>query len=57
MHWSRRLRNMMQTLARISLFKSLPPEAIRRLDARCIWRRAKAGECVLDYSVPSPRLG
>jgi len=48
---------MMQTLARISLFKSLPPEAIRRLDARCIWRRAKAGECVLDYSVPSPRLG
>jgi CRP/FNR family cyclic AMP-dependent transcriptional regulator len=38
-----------QTLARIPLFRSLTGEAIRRLDSQCIWRRAKARECVLDY--------
>jgi CRP/FNR family transcriptional regulator, cyclic AMP receptor protein len=38
-----------ETLARIPLFKSLPSEAIERLDSRCIWRRACANECILDY--------
>ncbi len=39
----------MSTLAGIPLFKSLDGEAIRRLDTQCAWRRAKAGEFVLDY--------
>ena len=38
-----------ETLARIPLFRSLDEDAIRRLDAACIWRRAAAKEWVLDY--------
>jgi CRP/FNR family cyclic AMP-dependent transcriptional regulator len=38
-----------ETLAHVPLFRSLAAEEIRRLDTQCIWRRAKAGECVLDY--------
>ena len=38
-----------ETLARIPLFRSLGEDAIRRLDAGCIWRRASAGEWVLDW--------
>ena len=38
-----------ETLARIPLFRSLDEDAIRRLDAGCIWRRAAAKEWVLDY--------
>lgn len=38
-----------QTLARIPLFKSLNREAIRRLDTQCIWRRANAGDDILQY--------
>ncbi len=38
-----------ETLARIELFRSLTPEQIRRLDTRCIWRRAGAKEWILDY--------
>ncbi len=38
-----------ETLARLPLFRSLGDDAIRRLDAGCIWRRAGAGEWVLDY--------
>jgi CRP/FNR family transcriptional regulator, cyclic AMP receptor protein len=38
-----------ETLARIELFQSLTAEEISRLDTRCIWRRAKAGEWILDY--------
>lgn len=38
-----------ETLARIELFRSLTPEQIRRLDTRCIWRRANAKEWILDY--------
>ncbi len=38
-----------ETLARIPLFRSLGDDAVRRLDAGCIWRRAGAKEWVLDY--------
>jgi CRP/FNR family transcriptional regulator, cyclic AMP receptor protein len=38
-----------ETLARIPLFKSLPAEAIERLDGVCIWRRAAPKECILDH--------
>ena len=38
-----------ETLARVPLFRSLDAKAIVQLDSRCIWRRAKAGEWVLDY--------
>ena len=38
-----------QTLAHMPLFKSLDSEAIRRLDTQCIWRRAGAGESILQY--------
>jgi CRP/FNR family cyclic AMP-dependent transcriptional regulator len=38
-----------ETLARIPLFRSLADDAIGRLDTQCIWRRAKARECILDY--------
>lgn len=38
-----------ETLARIELFRSLTPEEVRRLDTRCVWRRAAAKEWILDY--------
>jgi CRP/FNR family transcriptional regulator, cyclic AMP receptor protein len=37
-----------ETLARMPLFASLDPEEARALDTRCIWRRANAGEWVID---------
>jgi CRP/FNR family cyclic AMP-dependent transcriptional regulator len=39
-----------ETLARFTLFGALAEEAVKRLDSQCIWRRAKAGECILDYN-------
>jgi CRP/FNR family cyclic AMP-dependent transcriptional regulator len=39
-----------ETLARIPLFQALPKDEIRKLDTQCIWRRAQAGESVLDYN-------
>ncbi len=38
-----------ETLARIPLFHSLDADAVRRLDAACVWSRASAKEWVLDY--------
>ncbi|VTZ26153.1 Crp/Fnr family transcriptional regulator [Methylocella tundrae] len=38
-----------ETLARVELFHSLPPDIIARLDTRCIWRRARAKEWIIDY--------
>jgi CRP/FNR family transcriptional regulator, cyclic AMP receptor protein len=38
-----------ETLARIPLFRSLAAESIRRLDTQCIWRVAKAEDCILGY--------
>ena len=38
-----------ETLARIPMFRSLGEDAALRLDAGCIWRRARAKEWVLDY--------
>ena len=38
-----------ETLAKIDLFRSLSPEEIRILNSRCIWRRAKPKEWILEY--------
>jgi CRP-like cAMP-binding protein len=38
-----------RTLAAITLFRDLPAEAVKRLDARCIWRDAHAKEWIVDY--------
>jgi CRP/FNR family cyclic AMP-dependent transcriptional regulator len=38
-----------ETLARIPFFRSVPVETIRQLDSQCVWRRAAAKECILDY--------
>ncbi len=38
-----------ETLARIELFRSLNKDEIARLDTRCIWRRARAKEWIIDY--------
>jgi CRP/FNR family transcriptional regulator, cyclic AMP receptor protein len=38
-----------ETLARIDLFRSLSKDEIARLDTRCIWRRARAKEWIIDY--------
>ncbi len=43
------IRNL-ETLARIPLFQALPEADVQRLDTQCVWRRAKAGETVLDYN-------
>ena len=38
-----------ETLARIPLFRNVPAAAITKLDRQCAWRRAAAGEWLLDY--------
>ena len=38
-----------RTLARVPLFAALPPDDIKALDARCLWRRVGGGEWVIDY--------
>lgn len=38
-----------ETLSRIPLFNSLDQRAIKTLDARCMWRRVKAKEWIIDY--------
>jgi CRP/FNR family cyclic AMP-dependent transcriptional regulator len=38
-----------ETLARIALFRSLDPGAIRHLDTQCAWRRAPANQWIVDY--------
>jgi CRP/FNR family transcriptional regulator, cyclic AMP receptor protein len=45
-----------ETLAKIELFRSLTPEQIKLLDSRCIWRRAKAREWILDYQDESTEV-
>lgn len=45
-----------ETLAKIELFSSLSPEQIKLLDSRCIWRRAKAREWILDYQEESTEV-
>jgi CRP-like cAMP-binding protein len=39
-----------ETLARIPLFQAMPESDIGKLDTQCVWRRACAGECLLDYN-------
>ncbi|HKD21802.1 MAG TPA: hypothetical protein VKB71_07295, partial [Rhizomicrobium sp.] len=38
-----------ETLGSIPLFRKVPPAAIARLDRQCAWKRASAGEWLLDY--------
>jgi len=38
-----------ETLAKISLFRSLSASAVQRLDTQCIWRRASPKEWIIDY--------
>ena len=38
-----------ETLAKIGLFQSLDAKAIGHLDAQCSWRRATAGQWLIDY--------
>ena len=38
-----------ETLARVPLFRAMPKSDILKLDTQCVWRRARAGECLLDY--------
>ena len=45
-----------ETLAKIELFRSLSPEQVKILDSRCIWRRAKAREWILDYQEESTEV-
>jgi CRP-like cAMP-binding protein len=42
-----------ETLAKIKLFQSLDARAIGLLDRQCSWRRARAGEWILDHQDPS----
>ena len=39
-----------ETLARIPLFQAMAGDDIRKLDTQCVWRRARGGECLLDYN-------
>jgi CRP/FNR family cyclic AMP-dependent transcriptional regulator len=47
------MRRPVETLARVGLFQSLDPRAIGLLDRQCSWRRAMAGEWILDYQAQS----
>jgi len=38
-----------ETLAKVSLFRSLSVSAVQRLDTQCIWRRASPKEWIIDY--------
>lgn len=38
-----------ETLAKIGLFRSIDPEAIRKLDTQCAWRRVERNQWILDY--------
>src|ERR1700694_5282955 len=37
------------TLAKVPLFRSLAADAIAALDRQCSWRRAPAGQWIIDY--------
>jgi CRP/FNR family cyclic AMP-dependent transcriptional regulator len=38
-----------ETLAKVPLFRSLAADAIAALDTQCSWRRAPAGQWIIDY--------
>jgi CRP-like cAMP-binding protein len=38
-----------ETLSKITLFRSLSSPSIQRLDTQCIWRRVPAKEWIIDY--------
>lgn len=37
------------SLAGITIFASLPPESLKRIEKRCAWRRYQPGEPIVDY--------
>jgi CRP-like cAMP-binding protein len=37
------------SLAGITIFASLPPESLKKVEKRCAWRRYQPGEPVVDY--------
>lgn len=39
-----------ETLGRVPLFHKISQSEITELDTRCVWRRASAGETLLDYN-------
>lgn len=39
----------LETLSRVPLFRSLDASSIKALDARCVWRRVKEKEWIIDY--------
>jgi CRP/FNR family cyclic AMP-dependent transcriptional regulator len=39
-----------RTVAKVSLFRSLDADALRRLNARCVWRDAKPKEWIIEYA-------
>jgi len=38
-----------ETLAKVPLFRSLAADAVAALDRQCSWRRAPAGQWIIDY--------
>jgi CRP/FNR family transcriptional regulator, cyclic AMP receptor protein len=38
-----------QSLARISVFKKLPPDSLAKIEKRCSWHTYKPGEPIVDY--------
>lgn len=38
-----------RTLAGTSLFRGIAPDALRSIDARCVWRDARAREWIVEY--------
>jgi CRP-like cAMP-binding protein len=45
-----------ETLTRVPIFRSLSRDSIRHLDTQCLWRRARAGEWLVDYQEASRDL-
>src|SRR5438270_7473671 len=52
----RAMNRAVESLGKIELFRSLTLEEIKLLDSRCIWRRAKAREWILDYQEESTEV-
>lgn len=44
------------SLARIAVFAGLPPDALRRIEQRCAWRRYQPGEPIVSHLDPSDEV-
>src|SRR5436305_11615572 len=47
--WNNFMARRTETLAKVPLFRSLAADAIAALDTQCSWRRAPAGQWIIDY--------